>query len=132
MRSKTVQEIVLPNGMEISCLCKEEVPILYQQVQEYLKHGIKLDRGDTVFDVGANIGLFSLRLYDKLHSDLNIYAFEPIPALYEILEQNAKQFGSETLKVFPFGLSQARKFVTFGYYPNTTALSTAYPDGSTK
>lgn len=85
------KETVLPNGMTAYCLRKEEVPLLYQQVQEYLKNGIELDRGDTVFDVGANIGLFSLWLYEKLHFDLNIYAFEPIPVLYEILKRNAER-----------------------------------------
>jgi predicted Zn-dependent peptidase len=31
------KETVLPNGMTVFCLQREEVPLLYQQVQEYLK-----------------------------------------------------------------------------------------------
>lgn len=124
------KEMVLPNGMTVFYLQKEEVPLVYQQVQEYLKNGIELERGDTVFDVGANIGLFSLWLYDKLQSNLNIYAFEPIPVLYEILKQNVERLNSEKLKVFPFGLSQVRKSVMFGYHPNASPLSTAYPEDS--
>ena len=76
------KETVLPNGMTAFCLQKEEVPLIYQQVQEYLKHGIELDRGDTVFDVGANIGLFSLWLYEKLQSDIYVYAFELLKSLH--------------------------------------------------
>lgn len=125
-----LKETILPNGMKAFCLRKEEVPLVYQQVQEYLKNGIELDRGDTVFDVGANIGLFSLYLYKKLHSDLNIYAFEPIPVLYEVLRQNAERLNTEQLKIFPFGLSQERKSVMFGYHPNASPLSTAYPEDS--
>lgn len=124
------KETVLPNGMTAFCLRKEEVLLLYQQVQEYLKNGIEVNRGDTVFDVGANIGLFSLWISEQLHFDLNIYAFEPIPVLYEILKQNAERLNSEKLKVFPFGLSQERKFVMFGYHPNASPLSTAYPEDS--
>ncbi|MBD2092465.1 FkbM family methyltransferase [Microcoleus sp. FACHB-1515] len=125
-----LKETVLPNGMTAFCLRKEEVPLVYQQVQEYLKNGIELNQGDTVFDVGANIGLFSLYLYQKLHFDLNIYAFEPIPVLYEVLKQNAERLDTEQLKVFPFGLSQERKSVMFGYHPNASPLSTAYPEDS--
>lgn len=36
---------------------------LYEEVycqQQYLQHGVGLKPGDTVVDVGANIGLFSL------------------------------------------------------------------------
>jgi hypothetical protein len=55
-----IPETTLPNGMKIFCLRKEEVSILYEQIQEYFKNGIELYEGDTVFDVGANIGLFTL------------------------------------------------------------------------
>lgn len=132
MTSKTEQEVILPNGLKIFCLSQKEIPFLYEQVQEYLRNGIELAPGDTVFDVGANIGLFSVWVYDRFQSNLNIYAFEPIPVLYEILKRNAERFDAEKLKVFPFGLSQVRKSVTFGYYPNATSLSTAYPEDSVR
>lgn len=32
---------------------------VYQQ-QQYLQHGVKLNPGDTVIDVGGNIGLFAM------------------------------------------------------------------------
>ena len=50
----------LPNNQEVFCLEPEEANILYQQVQRYLNHGITIKEGDTIFDVGANIGLFTL------------------------------------------------------------------------
>lgn len=60
MLTRIPQETDLPNGMRVFCLQKDEVPVLYEQVKEYLKHGIELCQGDTVFDVVSNIGLFSL------------------------------------------------------------------------
>ncbi|MBU7585190.1 MAG: FkbM family methyltransferase [Nostoc sp. TH1S01] len=103
---------------------------MYEQVQDYFKHGIELNEGDTVFDVGANIGLFSLWVYKLCNKNVNIYAFEPVPQIFHILEQNLKILNTEKIKAIPYGLSQMSKVQKFAYYPNTTSISTAYPDGS--
>lgn len=53
----------LPNGLSIRYVSRRDVPFLYREVyeeQNYLS-GLSLRRGDTVLDVGANIGLFGLR-----------------------------------------------------------------------
>lgn len=123
-------ETTLPNGMKIFYLRKEEVPILYEQIQEYFKNGIELYEGDTVFDVGANIGLFALHVYQVCRKNVSIYAFEPIPAIFDVLQRNAERFDPENIKVFLCGLSTECKTTTFAYHPKATALSTAYPDGS--
>lgn len=125
-----IPEILLPNGMKIFYLQENEVKFLYEQVQGYCKNGIQLHEGDTVFDVGANIGLFTLRAYQICNKNVNVYAFEPIPAIFEVLHRNSQRFDPDKLKVFPYGLSQESKNITFAYYPNATGLSTAFPDGS--
>jgi hypothetical protein len=59
----------LPNGLEVRCVSRRGVPFLYNEVYaqcSYLRHGITLPRGGTVLDVGANIGLFSLRAAELL------------------------------------------------------------------
>lgn len=122
-----IPEIVLPNGMKIYYLRKDEVKFLYQQVQGYCKNGIEVHEGDTIFDVGANIGLFTLWVYYLCNRNVSVYAFEPIPAIFQVLQCNAQRFDPEKLKVFPYGLSQESKNMTFAYYPNATGLSTAYP-----
>ncbi|MBE9046003.1 FkbM family methyltransferase [Pleurocapsales cyanobacterium LEGE 10410] len=124
----TIAETKLPNGTEVFCLRDQEVPVLYEQIQDYIKYGIELDEGDIVFDVGANIGLFSLWTYQKCHKNVNIYAFEPIPAVFEVLQANANRFDSEKIKVFPCGLAEESKTVEFAYHPNATMLSSAYQD----
>lgn len=120
------QEANLPNGMKIFCLRKEEVPILYSQIQEYLKNGIELHEDDTVFDVGANIGLFTLWAYQLCNKKIHAYAFEPIPAVFEVLQANAQRFDPERIRVFPCGLSEKSGTFTFAYFPNATMLSTVY------
>lgn len=126
MRS-VIRETRLSNGMKILCLQKDEAQLMYQEVQNYLKYGIGLNQGDTVFDVGANIGLFALYLSHKFNQKINIYAFEPIPDIFEVINKNIQRFSLKNVKGFACGLSQKAGNVKFTYYPNMTLGSTAYP-----
>ena len=69
----------------------------------YLQHGIELRDGDSVFDVGANIGRASI-FFSKQCRALRIFAFEPGPAAYECLKLNVELHGVNVL-TFPCGLS---------------------------
>jgi FkbM family methyltransferase len=128
--SALIPEIMLPNGMKIFYQNKEEVEFLYEEMPLYFKNGIDLYEGDTVFDVGANIGLFTLLASQLCDRNANIYAFEPIPATFEVLQRNVQRFNPEKIKVFPCGLSQNSQTVTFAFYPNSSGWSTIYPDDS--
>jgi FkbM family methyltransferase len=111
---------------EIYCVNPEEVPIVYNQVEQYFKYDVHLEENSIVFDVGANIGLFSFWITQH-YSGIHIYAFEPIPLLYEALNKNFQHINVEHLKAFPFGLGQENATVTFAYHPYATAMSTGYP-----
>ena len=74
-----VREVSLPNGLVVSCLQRHEVPIVNLEVNGYLAHGLELNPGDTLFDVGAHIGLFTLAAYEHCKRNLNVYSFEPVP-----------------------------------------------------
>jgi len=123
-------ETRLPNGLKIFCRHKYEVPVLYEQIEEYCKNGIQLHEGDTVFDVGANIGLFALWAYQHCNKDVTVYAFEPIPAVFEVLFANAQRFDVEKIKALPYGLSYETKMAAFTYYPNATSMSTPCLDSA--
>ena len=125
-----IAETVLPNGMKIFCLREDEVLTLYEQIQDYFKNGIELHEGDTVLDVGANIGLFTLWSYQQCHKNVTVYAFEPIPAIFDVLSRNAQRFDPEKLRVFPCGVWRETKMMKFAYHPNATPLSNAYPQDS--
>jgi FkbM family methyltransferase len=55
--------------------------------------------GKTFFDVGANIGLYSLYAA-SLHPNLQIYAFEPMPSNFIRLLQNKELNGFTNLHCF--------------------------------
>src|SRR6185503_1213330 len=86
----------LPNGMAVAQLNKNETDYIYQEIferQAYLRHGITINDGDCIFDVGANIGLFTL-FANQIARRPRVYSFEPNPVVFEILKANAKLAGS--------------------------------------
>ncbi|WP_020597993.1 hypothetical protein [Spirosoma panaciterrae] len=86
-----MKQVQLPNGLRVAALNRTEADVLYHEIfvmQSCQQHGIRLADGDCVFDVGANIGLYSIFL-TQTYPNLKLLAFEPIPALYEVLQQKS-------------------------------------------
>lgn len=114
----------LPNGMAIAHQNKNETDYLYQEIfenQTYFQHGIELTDGACVFDVGANIGLFTLFVMAHCRNP-RIYAFEPILPIFETLRLNVELYG-DNVKLFPFGLSDVAKTASFTFYPQYSMMS---------
>ena len=119
----------LPNGFTITYLNKNETDFIYQEIFEqesYLRHGITINDGDCIFDVGANIGLFSL-FAAKTCCNLEVYAFEPIPPVFELLRLNT-EIHSLNVKLFDVGLAAETKQDTFTYYPHVSLISGRFAD----
>ncbi len=124
--------VPLPNGMIVSCLQKHEVPLVRLEIESYFSNGIDVRPGDTIFDVGANIGLFSLAAYERCAENLRVFAFEPVGAIFDLLCANVKRNTSKAqIETLGFGLSSSSEMIRFAYYPGAPVLSTAYPDEET-
>ncbi len=121
-----LQKATLPNGMQVSCINSFSVADVHRQVQQYFRHGITVRPGDTVFDVGGNIGLFSLLVYEKCGGNVTVYSFEPIPAIFEALRENLSNLDARQLKPFNCGLSNEARIATFAYRPNMPTVSSLY------
>lgn len=120
---------VLPNGLAIAEMNRHETDYSYQGIfnqQTYLRHGISIRDGDCIFDVGANIGLFSLFAV-MVCSNATIYSFEPNPQVFPILQANASLYAPNA-KVANFGLSCEPKSASFTSYAGWSLLSGFYPD----
>ena len=61
--------------------------------------------GDVVFDVGENIGLYTLTALSVIGPKGEVYAFEPSPISRGLLEQTLAINEIHTVKVEPVGLS---------------------------
>jgi FkbM family methyltransferase len=107
-----------------------ETEYIYNEVcvqQEYLRHGLTLEGASCVFDVGANIGMFTL--FAKINNpQAVVHAFEPIPDTYDVLRRNVElhQFTNVHTHNIALG-AQAAAQRTFTYYPNMAGNTTATP-----
>lgn len=106
-------------GMNIA-----ELRFLHDEIfvgEVYLRGGIVLREGAVVFDVGANIGMFSLFIGARCPS-AKVYAFEPVPEMFDKLRQNVRERGV-TVRSFSYGLSDREHEVSFYYYPSISIMS---------
>lgn len=122
---------VLPNGLEIVHLNQYETDYVYEEIfrdQTYLRHGVHLNDGDTVIDIGANIGLFSLFVMSRCENP-RIYAFEPSPVVYDLLKANCEAYGPE-IRTFNCGVSDTAKTAKFTFYEKSSVFSGFHSDVS--
>jgi FkbM family methyltransferase len=129
MNTNQILRVRLPNNLEIVCQTRVEANYFYHDIFEkrvYLKHGITLNDGDTVFDVGANIGLFTLFVHQQCKKAI-VYAFEPAPPLFNILRINTALCGTG-VRLFNYGLSDRIKEASFTFYPSSSGMSSFYAD----
>lgn len=109
---------------EVANMNMAELRFLHDEIfvgEVYLRGGIVLREDAVVFDVGANIGLFSLFIGARCPS-AEVYAFEPVPEVFEKLRQNVDMRGV-AVRMFNCGLSDRAQEVTFYYYPNISIMS---------
>ncbi|HYP40117.1 MAG TPA: FkbM family methyltransferase, partial [Chloroflexia bacterium] len=121
----------LPNGMGIIHQHTHMTAALFREIFEdkvYLSNGITLNDGDCIFDVGANIGLFTLFVGQKCRN-VSIYAFEPIPSTFEVLRLNAALYGLNA-KLFECGLANEAKKELFIHYPQFSVSSGRLADNA--
>ena len=117
----------LPNGLEIACQSAKETEHIYEDIFEhrvYLSNGLTLWDGAVVFDVGGNIGLFTVFVHQNFR-DAVTYTFEPAPPLFDILTYNTARHGG-TCKLFPCGVSARPGTASLTFYPYSSGMSSFY------
>ncbi len=121
--------MTLDGGLKLLQENRSETLFLYEEIfkeQCYLRHGIKLPEDAVVFDVGANIGMFSMYI-SLLCPQSQVFAFEPLPPTFELLQANSTIYGeNQRIKAFQAGLSNEAREVIFTHYPENTMLSGRY------
>ncbi|WP_406346326.1 amino acid adenylation domain-containing protein [Streptomyces sp. NBC_00648] len=116
----------LPNGMTVFQQNRSETDFVYEEIftnLEYLRNGITIRDGDTIVDVGANIGMFTLFAGTRCPG-ARILAFEPIPPVFDSLRRNVELHGLNA-QVFACGLAAEAKEETFTFYRHNTVISSS-------
>jgi FkbM family methyltransferase len=127
----------LPGGVDVLAVSPEETHFLHAEVfvtDVYLRHGFgdALPRGALVLDVGANIGLFCMRLASLFASRgddaATVWALEPLPACFAALTANTRAL--RCVRAERVGVvAQAGEDATapFTFYPRMAGNSTLRP-----
>lgn len=132
MNSRTPPELVrdltervgLPDGTSVRQLNRHETELMVNELfveRIYFRHGIEICDEDTVVDVGANIGLFALHA-EAAAERVAVYAFEPSPECFAVLEENVRERGSR-VRALRYGIAQQAGVRKFTYYPQYAILS---------
>jgi|GEM_PF-6252172 amino acid adenylation domain-containing protein/FkbH-like protein/FkbM family methyltransferase len=129
-KHSSVKYHTLKNKLKIAHLNELETDTLYQEIfddSEYIRNGIVINDSDVVFDVGANIGMFTLRVALS-YNNVSIYSFEPIPPVYDVLKTNRDAYQLDNVKIFNYGISNESKEDVFKYFPNVSVLSSNHTE----
>ena len=95
--------------------------------REYLDHGVVIKPGDTILDVGANYGFFTVTLLE-LFDNIHVHSFEPVPFTFANMDRNVKLWLSRhptsksTVQTNNVGMSSAVGKITFleDYFASTS------------
>ncbi|MDQ0967621.1 FkbM family methyltransferase [Flavobacterium sp. W4I14] len=72
---------------------------------------IFIKEGNTVLDVGANIGLHTLYFSELVGSEGKVIAFEPIPSTFQLLQENIKLNNFENIEQKNIALSNRNETI---------------------
>lgn len=110
------------NGLKIECALDDQriAPIEILNFLDYEKKDSDMIEklffdGQTFFDIGANIGWYSLNLaVSRIKS--KFYCFEPIPKTFSSLNKNISLNSISNIKTFNYGFSKSCGSFDFYYY----------------
>ena len=122
-RSSTAQRVMKIDFKELSLVFKTFSSELTSYFEIYLQKvyerepGFLAQPGDIVFDVGANIGVYSIR---QAKQGAIVYAFEPNPDAFSRLKQNIPLNSLENVTLTPKAVHCDSSKVTFFMNPRST------------
>lgn len=122
-----MKKIRLTDGTPLYCLRSAEAIVLDDHIKGYFNHGINIKKGDVIFDIGANIGIFGLRS-SQIYNNIEIHSFEPIPQIFNVLLKNVELSNNKSFFAYQMGIGFKSDIISFIYFPNSPALSTPNPE----
>ncbi len=123
LSSELLSQATLPNGRRLWQVNQHETDFLFSEIYEqqtYFQHGIHLSEKAVVFDIGANIGMFTLAAKQRCPS-ARVFAFEPSPIAAEALRRNVRDWPDA--QVLECGVTSGCTTSVLRFYPGYTILS---------
>jgi FkbM family methyltransferase len=63
----------------------------------------RINKSDTVVDIGANIGIFTIFAANKAKNGI-IYSYEPVPENFDLLKKNIEMNNFKNIKIYKFAV----------------------------
>lgn len=108
-----------------------ETELMYNEIfeaRQYMRSGIAVSHGDTIVDIGANIGMFTMYLLRNFEN-LSIHAVEPVSETFEVLSRNMQRFGGRPVHLHNTALGRSEdSTVEIVVYSHMTGNATRYPE----
>lgn len=108
---------------------KRLVPIETMNFGQYEKPELDMvlrliQPGWTVFDVGSNVGWYSLNIA-KAVADVRVFAFEPIEHTFQLLAENIRLNGASNIRANNFGFSDRSGEIVFYFCDDSSGSASA-------
>jgi len=82
--------------------------------------------GDTVIDIGANVGVYSKILSELVGPDGHVYSIEPFPSTFEILCYNVRKLRLDNVEPINIAISDSEAVVTMALPYDSSGTETHY------
>jgi FkbM family methyltransferase len=79
-------------------------------ISDYFKEGFNIQNEDTIIDIGAHIGTFTIYAA-KLADKGRVYSFEPHPENFALLKRNCKLNNLKNIELFQQGVYKEKESV---------------------
>jgi FkbM family methyltransferase len=84
----------------------------------FIKH---INKNNIVYDIGANVGYFTLLASNLIGKNGKVYSFEPLKKNIAILSKHIKLNSALNVTIYDFAISDINKQITFTDSENTSA-----------
>ncbi len=91
-----------PGGLRFKVRSAMDVWIIKETCldRDYERAGVELEDGWIILDIGAGLGDFSVHAA-KRHPGSLVFAYEPFPESFALLQENVKLNGLDSVRMFP-------------------------------
>jgi len=109
--AKYIGEVKGKHGVFSFCHFDEYIGLAMREYGEFSEIELSLMskfimKDDVVFDIGANIGAFTVPFAKKVGELGKVFAFEPQKLIYDILQENVNKNKLENVKIFNVGVGK--------------------------
>ena len=71
-----------------------------------------VEKGEVAVDIGANVGIYTKILSEKVMTTGHVYSIEPVPQTFSLLLHCVKKLGMANVKLFNIGISDSNRTVS--------------------